>query len=261
MDNNRRTRRAGIEERTDARGRTQYRGHVWDRRARKKIRGEWTYSLAAAKAWRHDALARLDAGLLSADRGDLIEHSAPRFIDAARRGEARTRSGDPYKPSAIRNYEQGFRLRIVPTLGASRLADVRTADLQRLVGRWQADGLNPSTIRNTMNALRALYRQAVAHGECHHNPTHGVMLPAVRGKRDRIEPPARSPSAWWPPCPSRSVRCGPPPLRPGCATASYAHSSGSTLTSRRAPSVCTVGGTPRKGASTRRAAPAGAPCP
>ena len=76
----------------------------------------------------------------------------------------------------------------MPAIGASRLADVRTADLQRLVSRWQAQELNPSTIRNTMNALRALYRQAVAHGECHHNPTHGVMLPAVRGKRDRIEP-------------------------------------------------------------------------
>ena len=40
-----------------------------------------------------------------------------------------------------------------------------------------------------MNALRALYRHAVALGHCHHNPTQGIKLPAVRGKRDRIEPP------------------------------------------------------------------------
>jgi integrase len=189
MSTKKRTRRVGIEERTDAAGREQFRGHVYDRRAQRKLRGDWTYSLAAAKSWRHDALAKLDAGTLSADRGELISVAAEAFIDEMKDGTARTRSGDAYKPSAIRNYDEGFRLRIVPAIGASRLADVRTADLQRLVSRWQADGVNPSTIRNTMNALRALYRLARAHGRCHHNPTQGVMLPAVRGKRDRIEPP------------------------------------------------------------------------
>jgi integrase len=167
----------------------QYRGTAYDNVARKPLRGPWSYSLAAAKSWRKDALARLDQGTLSADRGEYIAVAADWFVADMKSGIARTRSGDPYKPSAIRNYEQGFRLRVVPAIGASRLADVRTADLQRLVARWQGEGINPSTIRNTMNALRALYRLSVAHGHCHHNPTQGVMLPAVRGKRDRIEPP------------------------------------------------------------------------
>jgi integrase len=184
------TRRAGINERIDGNGRTQYRGAAYDRRAKKKLRGPWTYSRAAAKSWRTDALARLDAGTLSADRGDYIADAAHAFIADMKAGAARTRSGDAYKPSAIRNYEQGFRLRIVAAIGGSRLADVRTADLQRLVARWQAQDINPSTIRNTMNALRALYRLAVAHGHCHHNPTQGVMLPAARGRRDRIESPS-----------------------------------------------------------------------
>lgn len=183
------TRRAGLNERVDSHGRTQYRGTAYDRRAKKKLRGPWTYSKAAAVSWRKDALARLDAGTLSADRGAFIADAANVFIAEMKSGAARTRSGDRYKPSAIRNYEQDFRLRIVPAIGGSRLADVRTADLQRLVARWQAQGINASTIRNTVNALRALYRLAVAHGDCHHNPTHGVMLPAVRGQRDRIEPP------------------------------------------------------------------------
>ena len=195
------TRDEGIEERTDAAGRRQYRGHAYDRRAKRKLRGEWTYSKATAKSWRKDAVARLDAGTLSADRGELITTAAETFIVEMKTGDARTRSGDRYKPSAIRDYERGFRLRIVPAIGSTRLADVRTYDLQRLVARWQGPGwptvagrpvtesLDPSTIRNTMNALRALYRHSVAYGRCHHNPTQGIMLPAVRGKRDRIEPP------------------------------------------------------------------------
>ena len=189
MNKQNRTRRVGIEERTDASGRKQYRGHAYDRRAKRKLRGEWTYSLAAAKSWRKDAVAKLDAGTLSADRGDPIALTAAAFVEEMKGGIARTRSGDAYKPSAIRDYERGFRLRIVPAIGGSRLADVRTSDLQRLVARLQVDGLDPSTIRNTTNALRALYRHSVALGRCHHNPTHGLMLPAVRGRRDRIEPP------------------------------------------------------------------------
>jgi hypothetical protein len=133
MSTTNRTGRVGTEDRTDAAGRKQYRGYVYDRRAKRKLRGDWSYSLAAAKAWRTDALAKLDAGLLSADRGDTITVAASAFIAAAKSGEARTRSGGRYKPSAIRNYEQGFRLRMIPAIGASRLADVRTAELQRKV--------------------------------------------------------------------------------------------------------------------------------
>jgi Phage integrase, N-terminal SAM-like domain len=84
-------------------------------------------------------------------------HDRDRRTGVHRGGDGRRgphAAGDPYKPSAIRNYEQGLRLRIIPALGPSRLADVRTADLQRLVRRWQAKDVNPSTIRNTMNALR-----------------------------------------------------------------------------------------------------------
>jgi integrase len=37
-----------------------------------------------------------------------------------------------------------------------------------------------------VNALRALYRQALLYGDVHANPTQGLRLPAVRGRRDRV---------------------------------------------------------------------------
>ena len=40
--------------------------------------------------------------------------------------------------------------------------------------------------------LRAIYRQAIALDEVAVNPTAGVQLPAVRGKRDRIASPAEA---------------------------------------------------------------------
>lgn len=40
--------------------------------------------------------------------------------------------------------------------------------------------------------LRAIYRRAVARGEVTVNPTTGLELPAVRGRRDRIASPAEA---------------------------------------------------------------------
>jgi integrase len=101
----------------------------------------------------------------------------------------RNRSGDPYKPSAIRSYERALRLRVLPALGDARLSDVRLIDLQEFVDAMVADGLSASTIDVTLNPLRAIYRRALARGFVAVNPTQGLELPANRGRRDRIASP------------------------------------------------------------------------
>jgi integrase len=40
--------------------------------------------------------------------------------------------------------------------------------------------------------LRVIYRRAVSHGEISINPTTGLELPAVRGRRDRIATPEQA---------------------------------------------------------------------
>ena len=102
------------------------------------------------------------------------------------------RSGDPYKPSVLRGYEQALRLRILPELGALKLSAIRRADLQDLVERMQQQGHDPSTIRNALLPLRVIYRRAANRGEVAVNPTQGLQLPAVRGRRERIADPAEA---------------------------------------------------------------------
>ena len=58
----------------------------------------------------------------------------------------------------------------------------------------RADGLSPSTIRNTLMPLRAIFRRAVSRGDVGLNPTAGIELPAVRGRRDRIASPGEAAS-------------------------------------------------------------------
>jgi integrase len=85
-----------------------------------------------------------------------------------------------------------MRLRILPAIGAVRLADLRRPDLQDLVDRLLSEGLNPSTIRCTVLPLRAIFRRAVSRGELVVNPCDGLELAAVRSRRERIADPAEA---------------------------------------------------------------------
>ena len=108
------------------------------------------------------------------------------WLDGAKAGTIRTRSGDPYKPSALRSYDLGMEARVLPVLEGVKVSRLELRDFQDLADQLLADGHDPSTIRNTFMGVRALYRRAVARGEVAVNPTAGLQLPAVRGRRDRI---------------------------------------------------------------------------
>ena len=165
-----------------------YQAQVWSPHDRKRVSRTFP-NLAAAKAWRHDASVALRRGALVVGRGAQLREAAADWLEAAEAGLVRNRSGDPYKPSALRGYEQGLRKRILPALGDKRLSEIRRSDLQRLVNRLMADGVSASSIRNALMPLRAIYRHALALDEVAVNPTTGVQLPAVRGRRERIASP------------------------------------------------------------------------
>jgi integrase len=102
------------------------------------------------------------------------------------------RSGDRYKPSALRSYEQAMRLRVLPAFGRTKLAEVSRPDLQAFIRRLTADGLNPSTIQVTLLPLRAIFRRALSLGEVAINPCTGLEQPAVRGRRERYADPGEA---------------------------------------------------------------------
>jgi integrase len=67
--------------------------------------------------------------------------------------------------------------RVLPALGSRRLNAVTTLDLQTLVGDWLAEGQAPSTIRNSLKPLQAIYRRARSREGVPINPTHDLELP------------------------------------------------------------------------------------
>ncbi len=160
---------------------------VFSRSENRKIRRTFA-SPSEAGRWRRAMLQAADDGRLRTPSRTTLRDAAARFLEDATAGLIRNRSGDPYKPSALRGYEEALRLRILPALGHRPLSEIDRAELQRLVDRWQREGLSASTVRNSMNPLKVIFRCAdqLVDGAVPHDPTVGLRLPASRSRRERV---------------------------------------------------------------------------
>jgi integrase len=172
-----------------------YQAAVWSARDRKRIRRHFD-SLTAAKMWRSDSYGKLRRRELRAPSAMKFSEAAEQWLAGVRTGYIRTRSGDLYKPSTIRSYEQALRGSqggnggLLAVLGAIRLSDLTLDDMQDYADKLLAAGAQPSTIRNSIMPVRVIcnWRRR----EVPVNPTTGLRLPAVRSGRDRIASPAEA---------------------------------------------------------------------
>jgi hypothetical protein len=118
------------------------------------MRSKTFTTITAARQWRTDAMAALRAGTMTTSRGPTLNDAVDRWLDALRAGHVRNRSGDPYKPSAIRGYEHCLRKRVLPTLGHMRLEEIRPRDVQHLVDKLIEAGCSPASIDSATRTPR-----------------------------------------------------------------------------------------------------------
>jgi integrase len=157
---------------------------VFSKRDGKKIRKTFPQR-AEAKSWRAEALTALRSGGLRSPARLTVAQAAWLWLEGADTGVIRDRSGQSYKPGTLREYRRVLALRVLPEFGSVRLGELTRADVQQFVDGLQT-GYAPSTIRNTLNPLQAIYRHAVRRDLVTVNPTREVELPAADGRRERI---------------------------------------------------------------------------
>ena len=209
-----------------------YQASVWSARESTRIRKTFP-TLAEARAWRSETQTGVRRGTLRAPAHTTVQEDADELVAGMKSGRVRTRSGDPYKPSATRSYEAALRDHIVPRLGRTRLADVQHRDVQRIADDLLAEGRDPSTIRNALMPLRVIFRRAVEDGDLAVNPCTHLRLPAVRGRRERIASPEEA---------ERLLAALPEPDRPIWATALHAGLRRGELMALRWENVDLAGG-------------------
>ncbi len=168
-----------------------YRVRVWSNRERKRILKVFG-SLAEAKAWRADALVGVRNNTLRAPDPRTVREAATEWLARVESGGVRDRSGRAYKPSTVRGYRFAFETYLLPALGDYRLAELGRREVLELADRLLADGLSPSSVRNNVDPLRALFRWAIEREIVAVNPTSGISLPTSRAKPVRIAGPAEA---------------------------------------------------------------------
>jgi integrase len=161
---------------------------VYSKRDGKKIRKTFP-TQAAARSWRQESTVAVRKMLMRAPTAVTVSQATVSWLEGARDGRIRNRSGDRYKPAAIRAYETAYRVRVKPALGSMRLSDVTRNDVQDFVDELVFEGWTASTIVVTIASLRVVYKRALIRGEIAVNPLLGLQLPAVRGGRNRIATP------------------------------------------------------------------------
>lgn len=179
------SRSEGIRKRFSAKG-TRYQATVW--RGQKRYTKTFA-TQAEAKRWRASQLAAVETLTRQALATPTLAHYATQMLAHMRIGVLRTRSGDAYKPSALRAYTTSLSVHILPLLGAKRLDEITLQDVQACVNTLYARGLDPSTVRNATMPLRVAYQHAMHDAIVDRNPVVGVRLQAVRGRRERIATP------------------------------------------------------------------------
>jgi hypothetical protein len=89
-----------------------YEASVYDKSAGRKIRKTFP-TAAAARTWRSDAAHGVRRGTVRAVEPTTVNEAADTLIAEMENGSIRTRSGDPYKPSAIRAYREVLDLHVL----------------------------------------------------------------------------------------------------------------------------------------------------
>jgi integrase len=205
---------------------------VFSKRDGKKIRKTFAGE-SRAKSWRSDALAAVSRGGLRTPKRTTLGDAWRAWHEGAKTGTIRTRSGDRYKPSAIRSYERAMRLRVLPEFGPVRLSELDRIELQRFVYRLLEGGLAPPTIDVTLLPVRAIYRNAFDRGDVAANPCERLRLPRSDRRRDRIADPREA---------AALIAAIVPEDRPLWATAMYAGLRRGELQALRAGDVDVAAG-------------------
>jgi integrase len=155
-----------------------HRGYVWD--SGKRSNGPRFASVDEARSWRTNRLNEIAKGASRKTTTVTLNEAWATWLSKAKAGTIRTRSGGVYKPAALRGYAEGM-ARVLPDHGGLTLSRIDNAGLQRLISAQITEGRSPSTIRNTITPLRALFRDSgeIIPGGVSPDPTVGLRLPSV----------------------------------------------------------------------------------
>jgi len=114
-----------------------FQAQVWSSADQKTIRKTFG-TLTEARNWRHESQVALRKGTLRSASQLTLREAADTWLLAAAAGVVRARTGEAYKPSAVRAYRQALNHRVLPTLGSKKVSAIDHTLLQDFADRLSA---------------------------------------------------------------------------------------------------------------------------
>src|SRR5271165_4495953 len=141
-----------------------------------------------AVVWRGEIRGAVDQGKVRAPSKVTFAQAADELLAGMKDGTRETRSGQRYKPATIRRYELAVKRHLLPEFRRVKLTDIDRERIKRLVAGWRRAGMLPSSVRNNLDPLRVIIREAIDDGNrgITIDPMAGMTLPQGSGRRERV---------------------------------------------------------------------------
>lgn len=167
-----------------------YYGTVWDNEVGRNRKTKRVPLISEAKNMRSDLRAEVLDGRITERRPSIgLADAHPQFIDDCREGIALNKRGKNYTEKAIVDLDSSLR-RLPDRVRRKALDEITPGELQCAVDEFRREGLSSSRISSIINAVRSLYRWALAREKATRHPAESIHLPANDSKeRDRVATP------------------------------------------------------------------------
>ena len=172
-----------------------FQAQVFSARDRRTIRKTFR-TLADARAWRAETQWRLRRGTLRAPTRTTLAEAAADWLCRREAGIVSTRSGIPTSRRRCAPTSRRCAPRCCPSFGSpAAVGASRRAAVQDLVDWLVAAGHSPSTVRNAILPLRAIYRRALSRAEVLSIRRSGWRFRPSAERRERVADPAEADAA------------------------------------------------------------------
>jgi len=161
-------------------GRVSYRARIWVTIGAREVERSKTFTT------NREAVAWERAQLTAKSVGEWIDPSASKVTLADWSTEVWPVISKRWAASTGSTYELGLRLRVLPDLGALRLAQITPAKIEAAVANW-SESVSRSTVQNTISVLSAHLDYAVQARRLRSNP----VLAYRRPKDNTVRSPHR----------------------------------------------------------------------
>ena len=157
----------------------------------------------AAAQWRRDMLTAFANNTPTREQNAsavTVAEALDELVARIKDGRRLNRSGRPYRPATIRDYEHTAQGYICPAMGRLRVADVRRRDVQDFVDELRRTGLSASSVHDKLDVLRVLFKLAISlkwrdDSPCVNleSPGGAAQAPGDRGRGPRAGVARRAP--------------------------------------------------------------------